>query len=83
MTLKESIALYLVSEAHPHRPENETAIIAHTTPYPEMANDLSGILKEWLKTVGLPLITSTNKHGTTFDATESIRKLLITLVDEP
>lgn len=39
--------------------------------------------KEWLKEVGLPLMTSFNKHGETTDATESIRKLLITLVDEP
>lgn len=39
--------------------------------------------KEWLKEVGLPTILNTNRDGISFDATKSLRKLLITLVDEP
>ena len=39
--------------------------------------------KEWLKTVGLPDHISYGKGGVPFNATESTRKLLITLVDEP
>lgn len=39
------------------------------------------IFKEWLETVGLPQYY--NPDGMCFNATESLRKLLIQLVDEP
>ena len=39
--------------------------------------------KAWLKTVGLPDYYSLNRDGEEFNTTESIRQLLITLVDEP
>ena len=41
------------------------------------------IFKEWLESVGLPDYFSLNRDGGGFNATESIRKLLIILVDEP
>jgi len=42
-------------------------------PYPDAVDKVKQIFKEWLGEVGLPVYTPT----------ESIRKLLITLVDEP
>ncbi|MCK4414937.1 MAG: hypothetical protein KAY32_15490 [Candidatus Eisenbacteria sp.] len=39
--------------------------------------------KDWLRTVGLPDYQSYGKGGVPISATEAIRKLLITLVDEP
>lgn len=39
------------------------------------------VFKEWLRTVGLPQYFEPD--GMSFNATESIRNLLITLVDEP
>ena len=39
--------------------------------------------KEWLTKVGLPGYFSIDRDGYSFSATESIRKLLITLIDEP
>jgi len=41
------------------------------------------VFKQWLKEVGLPDYFSINRDGKGFNATESIRQLLITLVDEP
>ena len=40
-------------------------------------------IKEWLKSVGLPDYESKSKYGITFSSTESLRQLLIILVDEP
>lgn len=39
--------------------------------------------KEWLFTVGLPDYDGITEGGNIFSATKSLRKLLITLVDEP
>ena len=39
--------------------------------------------KEWLRTVELPDYYVSDDHDVTFNATESTRQLLITLVDEP
>ncbi len=39
--------------------------------------------KEWLRTVGLPNFQSYGKGGVPISATESLRKLLMILVDEP
>lgn len=44
---------------------------------------IKDVFKEWLRTVSLPLITAYSRDGVSFNATESIRKLLIALVDEP
>lgn len=41
------------------------------------------VIKAWLKTADLPLVTSVNRRGVSFDATEFIRGQLVTLVDEP
>ena len=41
------------------------------------------VFKEWLKSVGLPDYESKSKYGITFSSTESLRQLLIILVDEP
>ena len=41
------------------------------------------VFKEWLRTVGLSDYTCYGRGGVPFSATESIRKLLIILVDEP
>lgn len=41
------------------------------------------VFKEWLKEVGLPDYQVIGKNFHQFSATESLRKLLITLVDEP
>ena len=40
-------------------------------------------LGNWLREVNLPNHASIDKMGTLFNSTESIRQLLITLVDEP
>ena len=39
------------------------------------------VFKEWLETVGLPQYY--NPDGQCFNVTESLRKLLVILVDEP
>lgn len=39
--------------------------------------------KNWLKTVGLTDYTTLDRDSVPFSATESLRKLLILLVDEP
>ena len=41
------------------------------------------IFKDWLESVGLPDTYGINRDGECFNTTESIRKLLMTLVDEP
>lgn len=41
------------------------------------------VVRDWLKTADLPLVTSVNRRGVSFDATEFIRGRLVTLVDEP
>lgn len=40
-------------------------------------------LKEWLRTVRLPSYDGAGKGGAMFNTTESLRQLLIALVDEP
>ena len=40
------------------------------------------VIKQWLSDVGLPQYFTPNKYGDEMDATDSIRKLLIILVDE-
>ena len=42
-----------------------------------------GQFKEWLRIVNLPNYFSINRDGDGFNTTESLRKLLIILVDEP
>lgn len=39
--------------------------------------------KDWLKDVGLPDYDTIGKGGVIFSATDSLRKLLILLIDEP
>lgn len=41
------------------------------------------IFKNWLKGVGLPDYDTPDKQGVPFSATDSLRQLLVTLVDEP
>lgn len=41
------------------------------------------IFKDWLKTVGLTDHYSPDKYGVNFNTTDSTRRLLIILVDEP
>ena len=40
-------------------------------------------VKDWLKEVGLPDYYSIDRDSQEFNATSSLRRLLITLVDEP
>ena len=47
----------------------------------EFVELMKGTFKEWLKTVNLPQYY--NPDGQCCNATESLRKLLVTLVDEP
>lgn len=49
----------------------------------EQRESARGQVKEWLKQVALPNYQSYGKGGVPISATESIRKLLITLADEP
>ena len=42
-----------------------------------------GQFKEWLRIVNLPNYFSINRDGDGFNTTESLRKLLIILADEP
>lgn len=46
-------------------------------------NAIKSTFRKWLAEVGLPDYFSLDKVGNGFNSTESIRKLLITLVDEP
>jgi len=46
-------------------------------------NTIKSTFNEWLRTVGLPHYHSFDRDGNAFNATESIQKLLIILVDEP
>ncbi|KKM70803.1 hypothetical protein LCGC14_1436980 [marine sediment metagenome] len=41
------------------------------------------VFKKWLEEVGLPSYQTPGKHGNCFDATKSLRDLIIILVDEP
>ena len=50
-------------------------------PIPDTPNKVKEIIKSWLRTVGLPQYY--NPDGMCLNATETIRSLLITLVDEP
>lgn len=45
--------------------------------------DALEVFKEWLKAVGLTDYYSVDRDGWNFNTTESIRQLLIALVDEP
>jgi len=45
--------------------------------------DAGRVFKKWLKEVGLPQYYSYDRDGHSFNATESTRQLLVTLVDEP
>lgn len=45
--------------------------------------DALEVFKDWLKTVGLTDYYSSNRDGVEFNTTESLRQLLIALVDEP
>ena len=49
----------------------------------EDAGVIKGVVQEWLRGVGLPPYYSMNRDGIAFDTTESIRRLLVVLVDEP
>lgn len=44
---------------------------------------IKSTFKQWLQSVGLTDYYSPNRDGVEFNTTESIRKLLIILVDEP
>lgn len=52
-------------------------------PKPDATDKVKEIFKEWLRTVGLTNYYSPNRDGFEFNTTESIRHLLIALVDEP
>lgn len=78
--LEKKLAVYLVSEM---TKDEDPGVESRTTPFPEMAHDLAEIFKDWLRSVGLTDYFTLDKLGLGFNATESIRKLLITLVDEP
>ena len=41
------------------------------------------VVKGWLRTVGLPEYFSLDKNGNGFNTTMALRRLLMTLVDEP
>lgn len=45
--------------------------------------DIKEAFKNWLREVGLPDYFASNRDGAPFNTTESIRQLLINLVDEP
>ena len=49
----------------------------------EDAEVIKGVVKEWLRGVGLTSYFSCNRDGIAFNTSESIRRLLVTLVDEP
>ena len=49
----------------------------------EDAEVIKGVVKEWLRGVGLTSYFSCNREGIAFNTSESIRRLLVTLVDEP
>ena len=51
--------------------------------YPDQIDDTKKVFQEWLQLVGLPDYYALDRGGTGFNTTESTRKLLITLVDEP
>ncbi|KKN74180.1 hypothetical protein LCGC14_0392660 [marine sediment metagenome] len=45
--------------------------------------DIKYELRKWLKEMGLPDYDTIGKGGAIFSATDSLRELLVTLVDEP
>ncbi len=47
------------------------------------AEVIKGVVKEWLRGVGLTPYFSCNRDGIAFNTSESIRRLLVILVDEP
>lgn len=49
----------------------------------EELSTIKSTFEKWLRTVGLPDYYSPNRDGVPFNTTESTRKLLILLVDEP
>jgi len=49
----------------------------------DQVNTVKKVFKEWLFTVGLPDYETVGKGDRVFSATESLRKLLIILLDEP
>ena len=49
----------------------------------EDAGVIKGVVQEWLRGVGLTPYYSMNRDGIAFNTSESIRRLLVTLVDEP
>lgn len=51
--------------------------------YPLTAEEAKEAFKDWLKEIELPDYASIGKKGLLFNSTESIRNLLIALVDEP
>jgi len=52
-------------------------------PQPDATDVVKRIFQDWLRIVGLPDYYSLNRNGDKFNTTESLRQLLITLVDEP
>ena len=41
------------------------------------------VFKEWLSHIGMPSYQTLGKYGNGFDATKSLRDLLVIMVDEP
>jgi len=44
---------------------------------------IKNVIKDWIQEVGLPTYHSFDRDGKRFDATGSLRVLLVNLVDEP
>ena len=66
------VDLNMTPESDPEAQAIESELIA-----------IKATFKAWLRTVGLPIYYSINRDGNEFNTTMSLRRLLITLVDEP
>lgn len=80
-TLTEMLRQKLLEACSRGLGSEELAMIAELSE-PEIVI-IKDTFKEWLKTVGLPDYWSAGRIGAQFSTTESLRQLLIALVDEP